>query len=92
MNYHNCTDADYKEFYPVKKQSEKVLLDIKTDPDRGLLCLDWEDDEPLEIIGHESNYDFTRLEVALLPCNYVHTMHGNNWDSIHPECVTDLES
>ena len=25
LTYHNCTDADYEEFNPVKKQSEKLL-------------------------------------------------------------------
>ena len=92
LDYHNCTEADYNEFHPVKSQSEQVLLELQTDPDRGMLCLDWNDEEPIEIIGADSNDDYTRLEVVLTPCNYIHTALGNTWDSVHPECVTDLES
>ena len=50
-----------------------MLLDLQTDPDRGMLCLDWDDGDPLEIIGADSNDDYTRLEVVLVPCNYIHT-------------------
>ena len=46
------------------------------DPERGMFCLDWVDSDPIEIIGSEFDEDYTRLEVVLLPCNYVHTMLG----------------
>ena len=57
-----------------------------------MLCLDWDDDEPIELIGVENDNDYTRLEVVLVPCNYIHTQLGYEGDSIHPECITDLES
>ena len=73
LDYHNCTEDDYAEFYPVKKQSSKALSDIKADPDRGFMCLDWKDDDPFELVGTSIDKDYIRLEVNLLPCNYVHT-------------------
>ena len=57
-----------------------------------MLCLEWNDEDPLEIKGNELDDDYTRLEVVLLPCNYVHTMLGHTGDSIHPDCVPDLQS
>ena len=92
LTYHNCTDADYEEFYPVIKQSEKTLRDIRSDPERGMFCLDWDDEDPIEVIGSEIDNNYTRLEVVLVPCNYVHQQLGDVGDFIHPECVPDLES
>ena len=57
-----------------------------------MFCLEWNDEDPLEIKGNELDDDYTRLEVVLLPCNYVHTMLGHTGDSIHPDCVPDLQS
>ena len=59
-----------------------------------MLCLDWNDEEPFEIIGSDIDDDYTRLEVNLVPCNYIHTMLGyqGDFNSISPECVTDLQS
>ena len=41
-----------------------------------MLCLDWDDGEPIELIGTEIDEDYTRLEVVLVPCNYLHTHLG----------------
>ena len=57
-----------------------------------MFCLDWDDDDPIEVIGSEIDNDYTRLEVVLVPCNYVHQQLGDVGDFIHPECVPDLES
>ena len=57
-----------------------------------MFCLDWDKQEPIEIIGSDIDDDYTRLEVVLVPCNYMHTMLGYQGDSISPECITDLES
>ena len=91
LSYHNCTDEDYDEFYPVKYQSAGLLQALREDPARGLLCLDWNDDDPIEIIGYENDDDYARLEAVIVPCNYVHTMMGHEGDSIHPECIKSLE-
>ena len=56
-----------------------------------MLCIDWEEDNPIEILGYEFDYDYTRFEVSLVPCNYLHTMLDHLGDSINPECVGDLE-
>ena len=56
-----------------------------------MLCIDWKDDYPVEILGSEFDSDYSRLEVLLLPCNYLHTMLGYQGDSISDECVGSLE-
>ena len=92
VKYHRCTDEDYKEFYPIQKQSAATLQSLKTDPLRGMFCIDWNDEElPIKILGDESEDNYLRLEALLLPCNYIHTEFGYNEDTVHPECVPDLE-
>lgn len=65
---------------------------MKNDPKRGLMCLDWNDDEPLLIYGKERNDEYQRIEIVLVPCNYIHTHLGYTGDSIAPECVADLDA
>ena len=55
---------------------------------RGMYCIDINDE--LEIIGNENDDDYARLDIVLLPCNYIHTMLGYTDDSVYPECVPDL--
>lgn len=42
LHWHECTQADFDGFYPVAKKSEFLLSLFKTDPDRSLLCIDWD--------------------------------------------------
>ena len=56
-----------------------------------MFCLDWNDAIPIEIQGTEIDDDYARLEVNLVPCNYMHTMLNYQGDSIHPQCEGDLE-
>ena len=71
-------------------ESQKELESIKSNPERGLLCIDWKDDEPFEITGTVIDTNYKRLEVLLLPCNYLHTQLGDKGDSVNPECIPDL--
>ena len=65
---------------------------MREDPDRGFLCIDWDDKiEPMAIQGTSSQDDFQRIDIALVPCNYVHTMFDYEDDSVSPECIGSLE-
>lgn len=55
-----------------------------------MFCLDWHDAK-LRLYGNEKNTNFQRLEIIFLPCNYLHTHLGYEGDSVHPECVADLQ-
>ena len=68
-----------------------MLRDIRADPERGMFCLDWDNNEPIEIIGSDIDDDYTRLEVNLVPCNYMHTQLGYQGDTINPECNGSLD-
>ena len=74
LSYHKCTNEEYDEFYPVKPTQAHKLKDIWEDPERGMFCIDWNDDDPIEITGHELDSDYTAFDVLLVPCNYIHTM------------------
>ena len=42
LDFHMCTEEDFKDFPPATLDSERVLNSILTDPKRGLFCLDWD--------------------------------------------------
>ena len=58
---------------------------------RGLYCFDWDQHgDILSIWGGSSNDAlYQRIEVDLLPCNYIHAQYGDVGDSIDPECIAD---
>ena len=59
LSYHKCTDEDYSEFYPVQKQSAATFKAIKNDPERGMLCIDWDNkDLPISIMGDEGEDNY----------------------------------
>ena len=56
-----------------------------------MVCLDWNDNDPYELIGFEFDDEATYIDIVLVPCNYIHTLGGYSEDSISPECIGDLE-
>ena len=56
-----------------------------------MFCVDWNDDEPFELLGHERDDNFARFDIVLNPCNYLHTLLDYKDDSVSSECVTDLQ-
>ena len=57
-----------------------------------MYCIDWNDDEPFEIIGESAHdQDYARLDVILSPCNYLHTELGYQGDSIRSDCIGDYQ-
>ena len=92
LPYHECKESDWEEFAPTTKSASSLFTSIKNDPKRGFYCLDWDDENPLEIYGTENDLNFQRIEVLLVPCNYVHlkqTEGATMSDSVHKDCVAD---
>ena len=88
LPFHKCTEDDYAEFYPVAAKSSIGLKAVKEDPNRGLYCIDWTDD--LYIGGEKTNPAYQRMEMVLVPCNYIHQVDGYTEDSVSDECIRDL--
>ena len=86
-----CTPEQLARFPEPAKDVQEKLDGIKDDPNRGLYCLDDEAMKGVEIYGDETNSEHSRIEVLLLPCNYLDTNTGYTGDSIHPECIDDRE-
>lgn len=94
LPYHDCTDSDWQEFAPPSKGASRLFSSINTDPKRGFYCVDWDENDPLVINGNENELNFQRIEVILLPCNYVHTKYGVSPDAndfVHSDCVANLK-
>ena len=57
-----------------------------------MLCIDWNDPKlPIQVVGDHESGNYQRFEAVLVPCNYINTHFGHSSDTIHPECVYDLE-
>ena len=54
-----------------------------------MFCIDA--DEHIRIYGNENNNNYQRIEILLTPCNYLHTHLGYEGDSVHPDCIADLD-
>ena len=54
-----------------------------------MYCLDWDDDdvEDMLIYGNNKNDEYSRLDIILVPCNYVHSYLGYEDDYISDECL-----
>ena len=91
LDYHVCTDEDYDAFYPIIESEEKQLQQIRETENRGFLCLDWDDQNPLEIYGESLDTEYQRLEAVITPCNYIHDYLQDNGDTIHPDCIYDRD-
>ena len=42
MEFHLCTEEDFKDFAPPTPDAQRILNAILSDPNRGLYCVDWE--------------------------------------------------
>ena len=56
-----------------------------------MFCVDWNDNDPYEVLGKEFDDDFTRIELIFVPCNYLHTQLDYKEDTISPQCIANLE-
>ena len=70
LSYHKCTAEDYAQFYPVDEKFIKTFKLITENENRGLNCLDWNDD--FKVWGEESEGEYQRVEIFFVPCNYIH--------------------
>lgn len=93
MPYHRCTEEDWEVFPPAAKAFEDSFIAIKNGDVDTMLCLDWSDDvEPILIYGNEKNDDYSRVELVLVPCNYLHTELDYDGDTVPEECLADKEA
>ena len=53
--FHDCTDEDYAQFYPIRKEEKEIFDGMRNDPDRGAICIDWDDADPLQLFGSEGS-------------------------------------
>ena len=45
LPYHECTESDYDQFYPLNVEKAPTLEAIRKDPNRGFFCIDWDSEE-----------------------------------------------
>lgn len=87
--FHDCTEEDYAQFYPVNEQSRIPLKAVQERVGRGLYCVDKDID--LNVYG-KSPGDYQFVEILFLPCNVIVDDDYGFKDSVSNECVDDLEA
>ena len=90
--FHECTEADLSQFYPVQSIYKQQYDDIVNDPKRGLSCIDFEK-EDLNLWSNESlATEFQKIDIVMAPCNVVNEKAlGSTTADISPECIPDFE-
>ena len=90
LDYHNCTEEDFEGFAPPSPDAELMKKKIQKDPNRTLLCIDWDKvGNEMEIWGVSHYADFRYIDIALVPCQYLHTVAGWTGDKVTAECLYD---
>ena len=51
LPFHDCTDEDYAQFYPIRADKKDEMDRFRKDPTQGFICLDWDDSDPLQLYG-----------------------------------------
>jgi len=87
--FHKCTKDDWDHFLDPAKGIEDQILALRKNPKRNMYCID--EFENFTIYGNEKNTEYQRVEVVLVPCNYLNTQFGYTGDSIDPECIAELD-
>ena len=99
LQYHKCTESDWTQFAPPEKGSQDDWEKIKADPNRGMYCLDLmqepgsasegdNQERNLTVFGNEKNGNYQRIEVVLVPCNYLHS----NFETVSQNCEPNLNA
>ena len=90
LDWHECTKQDFQQFAQPTPDAERVLSSIMSDPERALICLNWDElADKLVIYGVSSYDDFQFIDMNLVPCQYNHTFNGWRGDTIPEECEWD---
>ena len=91
LPYQKCEESDWDKFPPPSNAHSDSFAKIRSSEIGGMYCLDWEGDgvEDKLIYGHSKNDEYQRLDIVLVPCNYVHSYLGYEGDSIPDECLAD---
>lgn len=89
LSYHKCGETDYAKFYPVEPDHEAIITEIKHDENRGFFCVDSLDNK-VEVYGGLHSKDYQRVDIVLVPCNYLHA--GFLEDFIPEECIADYDA
>ena len=69
LDFHKCTDDDFKGFAPPTPDAARTLKKIQDDPKRALFCIDWDKlGDEMDIYGVSHYTDFRFIDMELVPC------------------------
>ena len=88
IDMHLCTDEDYASFYEPTEEAANRLVKMKKNG--GMMCLDWEKEDPF-FAGYESNPDYKTLDLMFLPCSADDRLSGTNESRIPENCNSNRD-
>ncbi len=56
-----------------------------------MFCINFDNEDSVVLNGEFFDDNYTRIDITLAPCNYLHTALNYTDDSVSPECIPDLE-
>ena len=56
------------------------------------MCIDWDDEDPYLLYGKDKDVNHLYIDVAIVPCNYIHDEFDKDttW-TVPAECIDDKE-
>ena len=89
VDYHVCTAEELEKVGSPSSESRLTLKKYRGDGSgsskRHLYCIDWDNIETGEtgVWGTEKDDNYQKMEIVLVPCNYVHNEFGDVNDTVH---------
>ena len=80
---HLCTDKDYESFYEPTAEAANRLQKIRKNG--GMMCIDWEKDDPF-VSGYETNPDYKTIDIMFLSCTVDSRKFGATESGIPENC------
>ena len=88
---HECTEKDWKKFYPIDEKSKTIFDEINDDEERSFTCVDWSQMDIDIFTQGTGEIKNSRLDFIWVPCNMLYPALGITYETINDSCIDDLQ-
>ena len=90
ITMHKCTEDDWKKFHEIERKSEEDFERIREAD--GWMCIDWSNDRLKLFDGYEDGTEVMQhIAINWTPCNVIYEDAGYTPETIHDDCIADLD-
>ena len=87
---HECTEKDWKKFYPIDEKSKIIFDEINDDEERSFTCVDWSQMDIDIFTQGAGEIKTSKLDFIWVPCNMLYPALGITYETINDSCIDDL--